>query len=150
MKTRILVAISNGYQVRLLFHSGVIGHLQAAGCEIAVVSSSPLPQEGIAELGEGIQVLQTWPPIPNRLVQHYQRARRFFLWPHELTLSQRVSQRRYARDFPNLAPFIELARKILPWSATLAVHRWFIRNAAARDHLLMAGRPLLAYTCDAA
>ncbi len=141
------MAVSNGYQARLLFHAGVVRCLQAVGCEIIAATPRPLEEETVKELGRGVQVVSSSVVPGTPIARRYQNLRRVYLWPGKRTGTQEATRCKYLREMPFSTRFVEVVYKFLPWSAKLAIHRRMLQSRAARE-LLLRTKPDLVLMCS--
>jgi len=144
---RVIVALSNGYQLRLLFHAGVIRHLQEEGCKIWVCSATMLSQETMKELGSDVNIVKQVIRPPNVIVRYYQLVKKFFLWPDKLSPAQLETKQNFARSFPVVFAIINLLDKAMDFEAKKSLHRQLMRNGNART-ILNEIRPDIVLVCS--
>ena len=143
----IIVSLSNGYQLRLLFHTGVIKYLQDAGSRIWVCSATILSQEIINELGQDVNVIGRVIQPQNVIVQYYQLVRRFFLWPDKLLPAQETAKRKFARSSPVVSMMVSLLDRALDFKTKKRLHRHLMQNRIARE-ILSEIHPEMLLVCS--
>ena len=142
MKT-ILIAVSQGFQERLLVQSGIAAHLARGGARVVI--AAPHADESNAERIENV----TWvafEPQPSRFNAYYYEARRLLLWRQPIEGALLNFQNVLEKKRPWLLRLVRLGRR-LPWRALLMADGWCMRSRDAKN-LLRQVQPDLVVTAS--
>jgi hypothetical protein len=129
----VLIAVSHGFQERLLLRSGVADHLLNHGTRI-VVACPGAELIRIDGWSSGDVRAVQFAPEPGRLQRRYYTGRKLLLWRREIDGALLNFEAIFKRKYPLLHRTVKAARS-MPWSWRLGLDQVWMRDFNARQLL---------------